>query len=120
MSDTVFSSANFQPQNRAFLYGDAVKVSFFVRNSQLIIAEESYFFLMASMRKMRMNIPLTFTLDFFEELFQENVINKGVSDGIIQVLLFRNSGAELLEKAEVSFYVEVDPKNDVLAIQGDY
>ena len=49
-----------------------------------------------------MNIPLTFTLDFFEELFQENVINKGVSDGIIQVLLFRNSGAELLEKAEVS------------------
>ena len=48
------------------------------------------------------------------------MINKGVSDGIIQVLLFRNSGAELLEKAEVSFYVEVDPKNDVLAIQGDY
>ena len=120
MEKIIFTSENFQPQNRAFLFGDAVKVSFFVRNSQLIIAEESYFFLMASMRKMRMNIPLTFTLDFFEELFQENVINKGVSDGIIQVLLFRNSGAELLEKAEVSFYVEVDPKNDVLAIQGDY
>lgn len=39
-------------QNNAFLNGDAVKVHFFVKNHQLIMAEECYFFLMASMRKM--------------------------------------------------------------------
>ena len=102
MSDTVFSSANFQPQNRAFLYGDAVKVSFFVRSSQLIMAEECYFFLMASMRKMRMNIPLTYTLEFFQQLFTENVIDKGITDGIIMLLMYRNQTQQSLEKADVS------------------
>ena len=62
-------------QNNAFLNGDAVKVHFFVKNHQLIMAEECYFFLMASMRKMRMNIPLSFTLEFFTETF-----NKAISE----------------------------------------
>ena len=117
MSDPVFSSANFQPQNRAFLYGDAVRVSFFVRSSQLIMAEESYFFLMASMRKMRMNIPLTYTLEFFQQLFTESVLNKGVSDGIIVLLMYRNKTENSLEKAEVAFYFEVNAIDDVLSIQ---
>lgn len=120
MKPHIFTSENFQAQNRAFLYGDAVKVSFFVRSSQLIIAEESYFFLMASMRKMRMNIPLNFTLEFFQELFTENVIDKGFSDGIIQLLMYRNLGEEKLEKAEVSFYFETKAVDDVLGIQGDF
>ncbi|MBU4539473.1 MAG: aminotransferase class IV [Weeksellaceae bacterium] len=120
MEQHIFTSENFQAQNRAFFYGDAVKVSFFVRSSQLIIAEESYFFLMASLRKMRMKIPLTFTLEFFQNLFTENVINQGVSDGIIQLLMYRNSGEEQLGKAEVSFYFEVKTVNDVLGIQGDF
>jgi branched-chain amino acid aminotransferase len=61
----MYSTEKFQANNRAFQMGDAVKVTFFVRNSELIMAEECYFFLMSSMRKMRMNIPLTYTLDFF-------------------------------------------------------
>lgn len=117
MSDIFFSSANFQPQNRAFLYGDAVRVSFFVRSSQLIMAEESYFFLMASMRKMRMNIPLTYTMEFFQQLFTERVLNKGVSDGIIVLLMYRNKTENSLEKAEVAFYFEVNAIDDVLSIQ---
>ena len=117
MLETVFSSDNFQPQNRAFLYGDAVKVSFFVRSSQLIMAEECYFFLMASMRKMRMNIPLTYTLEFFQQLFTANVINKGVADGIVTLLMYRNQTGQSLEKAEVSFYFEVEELEDVLALQ---
>lgn len=120
MEKITFTSENFKPQNRAFLYGDAVKASFFVRNSQLIMAEESYFFLMASMRKMRMNIPLSFTYDFFVELFVANVINKGVTNGIIQILMYRNLGKDFLQKADISFYAEVDEHKDVLAIQGNY
>ena len=117
MLETVFSSDNFQPQNRAFLCGDAVKVSFFVRSSQLIMAEECYFFLMASMRKMRMNIPLTYTLEFFQNLFKENVIDKGASDAIIMLLMYRNRTEQSLGKAEVSFYFEVKKVEDVLALQ---
>ena len=115
-----FTSGEFQSINRAFLFGDAVKVSFFVRSSKLIMAEECYFFLMASMRKMRMNIPLDYTLDFFQQLFQENVIDKGVSDGIIQFLVYRNSDEKFLSKSDVSFYFEVNEMKDVLSLQKDF
>ena len=68
------NSGNLEAVNRAFLLGDAVKVSFFVHESKLIMAEECYFFLMASMRKMRMNIPLSYTLEFFQSLFHDEVV----------------------------------------------
>jgi len=73
-------------QNNAFLNGDAVKVHFFVKNNQLIMAEECYFFLMASMRKMRMNIPLSFTLEFFTETF-----NKAISENNLELKSFHLS-----------------------------
>ncbi|MBH1960270.1 MAG: aminotransferase class IV [Flavobacteriia bacterium] len=81
------------------------------------MAEESYFFLMASMRKMRMNIPLTYTLEFFQQLFTERVLNKGVNDGIIVLLMYRNRTENSLEKTEVAFYCEVKTIDDVLSIQ---
>ena len=119
MEQLIVTSENFQARNRAFLFGDAVKVSFFVRNGELIMAEECYFFLMASMRKMRMNIPLSYTLEFFQNLFQEKIIDEGISNGIIQFLVYRNADQNALEKADVSFYFEVKNLDDVLAIQGE-
>ena len=119
MDTITYHSGDIQPQNRAFLFGDAVKVSFFVHHSKLIMAEECYFFLMASMRKMRMNIPLTYTLEFFQNLFQENAIDKGFSEGIIQFLVYRNVDKNSLEKSNISFYFEGKSFEDVLAIQGD-
>lgn len=113
----VYTEDQLQLINRAFLYGDAVWVSFFVRNGQLIMAEESYFFLMASMRKMRMNIPLTYTLEFFQDLFQREVLEKGVSSGIIQLMTYRKQDSHPLPKSETAFYFEVDELEDVLNIQ---
>ena len=118
----IYTSENFQPQNRAFLFGDAVKVSFFIRNSQLIMAEECYFFLMASMRKMRMDIPLSYTLEFFQELFSSEVLAKGIENGIINFLVYRNADENLLQnqtksKSGVSFWFEVTEKSDVLSLQ---
>lgn len=116
----VETSKDFQQINRAFLLGDAVKVSFFVHQSKLIIAEECYFFLMASMRKMRMNIPLSYTLEFFQNLFEKEVLQQKFKEGIIHFLVYRNSTSEVLEKMEVSFYFETKGFDDVLQIQGDY
>ncbi len=116
--NSFYNTENFR-QNRSFLFGDAVKVHFFVRNSQLIMAEECYFFLMASMRKMRMNIPLSYTLEFFQELFSEEVIGKGFSDGIISFLVYRNHGGKSLAKSEISFYFETEKFSDILEIQGE-
>lgn len=117
MKNTYFTSEELEMKNRAFLLGDAVKVSFFVRNSQLIMDEECYFFLMASMRKMRMNIPLTYTLEFFQNLFNKKVIEEeGVKNGIINFLVYRNSDGIILSKSTISYFFEVDEKDDVLNI----
>lgn len=117
MKNTYFTSEELEMKNRSFLFGDAVKVSFFVRNSQLIMDEECYFFLMASMRKMRMNIPLTYTLEFFQNLFNQKVIEEeGVENGIINFLVYRNSDGITWSKSTISYFFEVDEKDDVLNI----
>jgi branched-subunit amino acid aminotransferase/4-amino-4-deoxychorismate lyase len=119
MQKLVYTEDNLQLINRSFLFGDAVWVSFFVRNGNLIMAEESYFFLMASMRKMRLHIPLTYTLEFFQELFQREVLNKGIQNGIIQLMAYRKLEDKPLPKAETSFYFEVAESGDILDVQGN-
>lgn len=119
MENQYFTSDALNVKNRAFLWGDAVKVSFFVRNSGLIMDEESYFFLMASMRKMRMNIPLTYTLEFFQTLFQNEIIEaKGINNGIINFQVFRNQDGLTLAKSSVSYFYEVVEMDDVLTVHG--
>ncbi|CAA7386836.1 aminotransferase class IV [Chryseobacterium fistulae] len=103
--------------NRAFFFGDAIKVSFFIRNASLIMDEECYFFLMASMRKMRMNIPLTYTLEFFQVLFQREIIEeRGVKNGIVHFQVFRNSDESMLARSSVDYYYEIEEIEDILSI----
>ena len=115
----VYTEDNLQLTNRAFLFGDAVWVSFFIKDGKLIMGEESYFFLMASMRKMRMNIPLSYTLEYFQDLFQNHVLDKGVKNAIIQFMAYRKQDGNNLQKSEISYYFEVDEVADVIDIQGN-
>lgn len=119
MENQYFTSDIVQVKNRAFLLGDTVKVSFFIKNAGLIMDEECYFFLMASMRKMRMNIPLTYTLEFFQNIFQQDIIEgKGIKNGIINFQVFRNTDEATLAKSSVSYFYEVLEMDDVLAVHG--
>lgn len=116
MENQYFTSGELDVKNRAFLSGDTVKVSFFVRDAKLIMDEECYFFLMASMRKMRMNIPLSYTLEFFQSVFNKEVIERGVKNGIINFQVFRNMDGIALSKSSVSYYYEIVEINDVLSV----
>ena len=107
-------------QNNAFLNGDAVKVHFFVKNHQLIMAEECYFFLMASMRKMRMNIPLSFTLEFFSDIFLAAIAENQIQEGVIELLAYRNRDDGFSAKTPVHFYFEIRQKDEVLKISDKY
>ena len=107
-------------QNNAFLYGDAVKVHFYIKNSQLIMAEECYFFLMASMRKMRMNIPLSFTLEFFSDIFLAAIAENQIQEGVIELLAYRNRDDGFSAKTPVHFYFEIKQKDEVLKISEKY
>ncbi|MDX8554746.1 aminotransferase class IV [Tenacibaculum sp. 1B UA] len=54
-------------KNRAFKYGDAVFETIKVLNGKVVFVEDHYFRLMASMRMLRMKIPMEFTLEFLQE-----------------------------------------------------
>jgi branched-chain amino acid aminotransferase len=53
-------------QNRAFLYGDAVFETLKTLDGKILFAEDHYFRLMASMRILRMEIPMSFTQEYME------------------------------------------------------
>ena len=53
--------------NRGFKYGDAIFETIKVLHKKVIFWEDHYFRLMASMRMLRMKIPMNFTLEFLEQ-----------------------------------------------------
>lgn len=54
-------------ENRGYQYGDALFETIRVVNEKIMFWEDHYFRLMASMRIMRMEIPMTFSPEFLEE-----------------------------------------------------
>lgn len=61
------SEAFLSAANRGFAYGDAVFETLRVINGKIIFWEDHYFRFMASMRIMRMEIPLDFSPEFLEK-----------------------------------------------------
>ncbi|KGO92409.1 aminotransferase class IV [Flavobacterium subsaxonicum] len=54
-------------QNRAFLYGDSIFETLRVLDKKILFLEDHYFRLMASLRIVRMEIPMEFTMEYMEE-----------------------------------------------------
>jgi branched-chain amino acid aminotransferase len=52
--------------NRGFLFGDSIFETIKVLNNKVLFLEDHYFRLMASMRICRMEIPMNFTMEYFE------------------------------------------------------
>ena len=53
--------------NRGYSYGDGLFETIKAVHGKLLFFEDHYFRLMASMRIMRMQIPMDFTMEFIEE-----------------------------------------------------
>ncbi|WP_445455345.1 aminotransferase class IV [Flavobacterium sp. HNIBRBA15423] len=53
--------------NRGFLFGDSVFETVKVLDNKVLFLEDHYFRLMATMRIFRMEIPMNFTMEFFED-----------------------------------------------------
>lgn len=54
-------------ENRAFLYGDSIFETLKVLDGKVLFLEDHYFRLMASLRIVRMEIPMNFTMEYMEE-----------------------------------------------------
>ncbi len=103
-------------ENRGFLYGDAVFETLKIVDGKILFAEDHYFRLMASMRIVRMEIPMNFTLEYFEEqiLSIANAENCSAS-ARARMTVYRNDGGKYLpDDNNVSFLVSVSALENVL------
>lgn len=115
-------------ENRGYKYGDAVFETMKVVHGKILFWEDHYFRLMASMRIMRMEIPMNFTMEFLESeiLKTINVNGLATSSARVRLSVDRGEGGKyapiskeisyniVTEKAASDFYTL--PKNDTYAV----
>ena len=114
-------NSNFSIEsNRGFLYGDAIFETIKVLDNKVLFLEDHYFRLMASMRICRMEIPMNFTMEFFEEqiLKLTNSLEKSNSFRV-RFSVFRNSdGFYTPISNEIEFIIVAVPsENTVYTIE---
>ena len=91
---------SFLQNNRAFLYGDAVFETVKIIDGKILFLEDHYFRLMASMRILRMEIPMDFTMEHFEgEILRAVQSENAEASARARITVYRNDGG---------FYLPVD------------
>ena len=80
--------------NRGLQYGDGLFETLRVVNGKLFFWEDHYFRLMASMRILRMEIPMQFTMEHLEAEVVKTIAAKELQNNAVRVkiLVFRNTG----------------------------
>ena len=99
--------------NRGLQYGDAVFETLKVVSNRINFWEDHYFRLMASMRMLRMRIPMNFTLEFLEEEILKIVSTKSENNLRVRLCITRKDGGfytpttneidYLIESSEIKF-----------------
>jgi branched-chain amino acid aminotransferase len=112
INGTIFEDlkAKLSPFNRGFAYGDAVFETLKINNNKPLFWESHYFRLMASMRILRMEIPMNFTPEFLEEQIM-SLVNSLSSTAVsyrAKLTVFRDSeGYYTPDTNAVSFTISV-------------
>lgn len=100
------SDKQLMVSNRSFLYGDGVFETLKVVNNKILFFEDHYFRLMASMRIIRMQIPMTFTLEYLEEEIVKLIAVNGIQNSArVRFSVFRNEGGFYLPTDNSISYV---------------
>ena len=101
------SDAFFNHNNRGFKYGDALFETVRIVNGKLLFWEDHYFRLMSSMRILRMEIPMEFTMEFLEEAFLKTIAANTYDDKAVRARLtvYRNDGGNYTPTTNTSSFV---------------
>ena len=106
----VSNDTNILTRNRAFLYGDAVFETVKIMDSKVLFLEDHYFRLMSSMRVIRMEIPMNFTMEYLEEQILTLAKSKNLAiSSRARITVYRNDGGYYLPQDNtVSFLISVE------------
>lgn len=105
----IIEEATITQNNRGFKYGDAVFESMKVINGKILFFEDHYFRLMASMRIMRMEIPMVYTMENIEFEIKKLIRKKGLLQSTVRIRLtiYRDAeGLYLPNSSDVGFVIE--------------
>lgn len=97
--------------NRSFLYGDGVFETLKIVDNTILFFEDHYFRLMASMRIVRMEIPLSFTLEFLESQILSLVNQLAIENSArVRITVYRNEGGYYApNQNSVSYVIQAAP-----------
>ncbi|PCJ94994.1 MAG: aminotransferase class IV [Flavobacteriaceae bacterium] len=97
-------------ENRGLRYGDALFETIRVVNGSVVFWEDHYLRLMASMRILRMEIPMNFTMEFLENQIMETISSNKLNSNQaarVRFTVFRNNGGFYLpEDNGISYTIE--------------
>ena len=97
--------------NRGFLFGDSVFETIKVMDNKVLFLEDHYFRLMASMRICRMEIPMNFTMEYFESQIVTLISSLEKNNSYrVRFSVYRESEGFYLPKSRnVQFIVTASP-----------
>ena len=106
--------------NRGFLFGDSIFETIKVLDNKVLFLEDHYFRLMASMRICRMEIPMNFTMEYFESQIVNLVQALNIANSYrVRFSVYRDSEGFYLPKSrKVKFIVTASPLNFELYVLG--
>lgn len=111
-------------QNRGYTYGDALFETIKTSYGKILFWEDHYFRLMASMRILRMEIPMNFTMEFLSnEIHKTLEANQFLkSSARVKLMVNRNEGGYYNpDTNDISFIIFVQPINeDFYILKTDY
>lgn len=110
------NDTNLLTHNRAFLYGDAVFETVKIVKNKILFLEDHYFRLMSSMRVVRMEIPMNFTMEYLEEQILALALAKNLElSARVRITVYRNDGGYYLPQDNtVSFLISAESHENTL------
>ena len=110
------TDSKLNTENRGYKYGDALFETLKVVNGKIFFWEDHYFRLMASMRILRMDIPMNFTMEFLEaEILKTLEANDLLhASARVRINVDRGEGGKYLPSntAQVHFNIGAEPHHN--------
>ncbi|OUR90911.1 aminotransferase class IV [Flavobacteriales bacterium 34_180_T64] len=128
------ATAKLSMENRGYKYGDALFETLKVVNGHILFFEDHYFRFMASMRILRMEIPMEFTMEFLQEEILKTIEANNLSNHTsrVRITVDRGEGGRyapisntinyniIVEKIENHFYSSQLENSNSVELYKDY
>lgn len=96
-------------ENRGLKYGDSLFETLRVVANKILFWEDHYFRLMESMRILRMEIPMNFTMEFIEEEILKTLKANEITNARVRCTVFRgNDGLYLPSSNEIEYIISAN------------